>query len=57
MSISIGWLRSIRCHEVELESFSGYVVADWGGWIPGARSKTRPGAYLAAIRARLDGRI
>jgi len=57
MAISIGWLRSIRYHEVELESFHGYVVADWGGWIPSARSKTRVGAFLAAIRARLDGRI
>lgn len=57
MSISIGWLRSIRVHRTDYESFHGYSVADWGGWIPGAYSKTRPGAYLAAIRARLDGRI
>lgn len=57
MSISIGWLRSIRCHKVERDSFRGYVVADWGGWIPGARSKTHIGAYVAAIRARVDGRI
>ena len=57
MAISIGWLRSIRIHRTDHESFSGYSVADWGGWIPGAYSKTRSGAYIAAIRARLDGRI
>ncbi|MFJ2318423.1 hypothetical protein ACIOTN_17175 [Glutamicibacter sp. NPDC087661] len=57
MSISVAWLRSIEYHKIELESFQGYVVADWGGWIPGARSKTHLGAYVAAIRARLDGRI
>lgn len=47
----IRWLKSIRIHRVQYDDVDCFVVADWGGWIPGS-ARTRLGAFLIAFRAQ-----